>query len=324
MTSEKGWPKDYYNLPFCQPENGVERNTGRENTPFVLKFKEDTYCQKLCITNLGRGEREDMEPNKVVKAIREDYHAHFIVDDLRMAEKEENEDFISIHYDYLGYPIGFINASDSHSYVHNHINIEIEYHATEGNSNEYNIVGFDVEPFSVKHEFELDPSPDEEGSVKIHNPIESCDPTVSDHKHTDYDMIFSPSHNRATTRKIPAQEASGKVLFTYDVIWTENTRLSWEHRWDRYQKSDPMTKKIMEQMVQKASSVLLLLAMVAIVLIYAVRRRMRLATMRQAGAAVVSSPDDLEMSNVTQSYEDDSPSSTQRRSSRPETISAEE
>ena len=85
-----------------------------------------------------------------------------------------------------------------------------------------------------------------------------------------------------------------------------------------------MTKKIMEQMVQKASSVLLLLAMVAIVLIYAVRRRMRLATMRQAGAAVVSSPDDLEMSNVTQSYEDDSPSSTQRRSSRPETISSEE
>ena len=66
--------------------------------------------------------------------------------------------------------------------------------------------------------------------------------------------------------------------------------------------------------------------MVAIVLIYAVRRRMRLASMRQAGAAVAtSSPDDdLEMSNVTQSYEDDSPSSTQRRSSRPETISAEE
>jgi transmembrane 9 superfamily protein 2/4 len=30
------------------------------------------------------------------------------------------------------------------------------------------------------------------------------------------------------------QLASGRVLFTYDVIWIENTELKWASRWDIY------------------------------------------------------------------------------------------
>jgi transmembrane 9 superfamily member 2/4 len=42
--------------------------------------------------------------------------------------------------------------------------------------------------------------------------------------HTNYDMVEAAA----------AQEASGEVLFTYDVRWTENQDLQWAYRWDVY------------------------------------------------------------------------------------------
>jgi transmembrane 9 superfamily member 2/4 len=56
--------------------------------------------------------------------------------------------------------------------------------------------------------------------AKIKKPIESCVPGVT--VHTNYDMIET----------VKPQEASGEVLFTYDVYWKENLDLKWASRWD--------------------------------------------------------------------------------------------
>jgi len=48
--------------------------------------------------------------------------------------------------------------------------------------------------------------------------------------HTSYEMVTAAGRE--------AQLASGKVLFTDDVIWTENKDLHWAQRWDIYLSMD--------------------------------------------------------------------------------------
>jgi transmembrane 9 superfamily protein 2/4 len=254
MTSSKTLlPIDYYRLPFCQPEGGARmdnENLGEflagdriESSPFLLKMKEEMYCQQLCISNLGRGEQRGMTPNKVVKAIRKEYHNNWIVDNLSAASKVEDDSTITTRY-WQGFPVGFV-AEDSHlAYVHNHVNIEIMFHPVENESEKYRVVRFTVEPFSVKHDFV--PINDAEEDITatddvvprmaewatIKNPIPSCNPNISAEgkTHTNYDMVTDVGRE--------PQLASGKVLFTYDVHWEENDDLHWASRWDIYLSMD--------------------------------------------------------------------------------------
>ena len=84
MTSTKTlMPLDYYHLPFCQPDNGPQKdneNLGEflagdriESSPYVLLMKREMYCEQICVTNLGRDEQRGVQPNRLVKAIRREY-----------------------------------------------------------------------------------------------------------------------------------------------------------------------------------------------------------------------------------------------------------
>jgi len=85
----------------------------------------------------------------------------------------------------------------------------------------YHIVKFLVKPFSIKHEFEgAGESPDFEDAIRIINPIASCGEGST--QHTTWDMIEG--------RHEP-QPASGRILYTYDVIWLESD-LTFADRWN--------------------------------------------------------------------------------------------
>jgi hypothetical protein len=67
--------------------------------------------------------------------------------------------------------------------------------------------------------------------ANITNPIQSCTSNnMKVREHTNYEMVTA--NDRET------QAAEGKVLFTYDVIWIENTELQWSSRWDIYLNMD--------------------------------------------------------------------------------------
>ena len=238
MTSTKSlMPLDYYSLPFCQPEGGPKKdreNLGEflagdriESSPYLLNMKEEMFCKQVCITNLGRGEQRGVTPNKVVKAIRRNYHNNWIVDNLSAASKVEDEKAITTRY-WQGFPVGYVDPDTKKSYIHNHVNIEIMYHAVETEQDKYRVVRFTVEPFSIKHEFE--PDEDDTTRAKIIKPIASCDPSQKGKKHTDWPMVSAEDRE--------PQEASGKVLFTYDVTWEEKKDLHWASRWDIYLSMD--------------------------------------------------------------------------------------
>ena len=246
MTSTKTLlPIEYYRLPYCRPADGAKmdnENLGEflagdriESSPYLLRMKTDMYCEQLCISNLGRADQPSVTPNKFVKAIRKGYHNNWIVDNLPSASKVEDDEHLKTQY-WQGFPIGFIMEKESKAYVNNHVNIEIEYHLVEGLTNQYRIVRFTVEPFSIAHEIgELINNPDDVDvmaenhlpiKTKIKTPIPSCDPTMPEQEHTGYDMIAQNG--------VRPQPASGDVLFTYDVIWKENLDLHWASRWDIY------------------------------------------------------------------------------------------
>jgi len=238
-------PVDYYRLPYCVPEGGPKmdnENLGEflvgdriESSPYLLQMKRDMYCEQLCTSNLGRADQAGVSPNKVVKAIRKNYHNNWIVDNLPAASKVEDDEHVTTRY-WQGFPVGFVAEQDMKAYIHNHVNIEIMYHPVETETGRFRVVRFTVEPFSIHHEIEpVDGNDILDDSIlptiaKIINPIPSCDPSKSIREHTNYDMVVAAGQR--------PQEASGKVLFTYDVIWTKNTELKWASRWDIYLSMD--------------------------------------------------------------------------------------
>jgi transmembrane 9 superfamily member 2/4 len=246
LTSTKTlMPLDYYILPFCAPEGGPEvmnQNLGQflagdriQTSPYYLEMKKDMYCEQLCVANLGRAELPNVAPNKMVKAIRKDYHNNWIVDNMPSASKTEDYQSITTRY-WSGFPVGFLDKNTKLAYVHNHVNIEIMYHPVKNESGRYRVVRFTVQPFSIAHDFE--PYEDGEEGMKgdralplvgtIKNPIASC--ASKSRVHTDYDMVAANGRH--------PQLASGPVLFTYDAIWIENHELEWASRWDIYLNMD--------------------------------------------------------------------------------------
>jgi len=291
MTSiEDPYPLDYYRLPFCKPPGGIVKkneNLGEflggdliESSPYRIQMKVDMYCEQVCSTNLGRGEtppqggskKKRVSQNKVVRTIRRHYHNNWIVDNLPAASKVENyssegdqkpED---VTY-WQGFPIGFVDPSTTLSYINNHVNIELQYHTVETETDKFRIVGFTVEPFSINHKYEkkmdLDEDEDTQTSIvaEITNPIQSCKGKTI---HTDLNMAST----------VNAQPATGQVLFTYDVIWSENKNLHWASRWDVYLRmNDAYPVRIHWLSIANSMVIVLVLsAMIAAILVRNLRR----------------------------------------------------
>jgi transmembrane 9 superfamily protein 2/4 len=248
-------PLDYYALPFCAPQGGpkLDRQNLGENlagdriqtSPYYLPMKMERYCEQLCVSDLGPSRK-----NELTEAIQKNYHQNWLVDYLPAASKVEDDIRITTRY-WQGPPIGFMSRDPSsgiqnQAFVFNHVNIEITYHAVDTELDKYRVVCVTAEPFSIKHKFEeLDRHLEELRKktymndmrsyspkvANITNPIESCaGNNVQRRVHTNFDM--------ATASGVERQLAEGKVLFTYDVIWTENSALDWSSRWDIYLQMD--------------------------------------------------------------------------------------
>jgi transmembrane 9 superfamily protein 2/4 len=98
-----------------------------QNSPYLLLMKTDMYCEQLCSSNQGRGEYPGIRPNRIVKAIRANYHNNWIVDNMVAASKLEDDEHATTVYLH-GFPVGVVAADTGQSYLFNHVNIEIHIH----------------------------------------------------------------------------------------------------------------------------------------------------------------------------------------------------
>jgi len=100
--------------------------------------------------------------------------------------------------------------------LYNHIRIVIKYNENAEHFKGSRIVGFEVVPFSVKHQW------DSSGKDAAFSPESTVLDTCNDQKPVKY-----------APEGFQTVEAAGEVIYTYDVEWKES-EVTWAQRWDVY------------------------------------------------------------------------------------------
>jgi transmembrane 9 superfamily protein 2/4 len=221
-------PKDYYRLPFCTPEGGpkmASENLGEfltgnkiQNSVYSVNMLTEVYCVKLCQIELDK-----LTAARLKIHIKWGYHNNWIIDNLPSAAVGLALDGRKQKHYAGGFPIGFYDKESKDAYVYNHVNIIIDYHQPDPATPGYRVVGFSVEPVSVKHEFQggYDWDGDNpEGFTKV---LDSCTPNTH--------MVQSKVKDFQIVKPFE------KILYTYDVMW-QNSDIPWASRWDVYLSED--------------------------------------------------------------------------------------
>jgi len=246
VSSESQLQFDYYQLPFCQPpkivdlpENLGEALAGEKahTSPFRAHMKENVYCQTLCRKEYTPAQMEEFQDFAILE-----YRVNMRLDNLPVAEIQ------SFYYDDRPdetvklYNLGFSVGTKLHEEVHtdeavtehyvlnNHLRFKILWHAASHVHTRFDdhqspdshfdlpkgslIVGFQVQPFSVKHTY----NGKWNTTCAPNCPLTTCAPQGQFNEH---------KAQRIDTPK------GGEVIWTYDVVWEESD-VMWASRWDVY------------------------------------------------------------------------------------------
>jgi len=203
-------PYGYYVLPYCQPEaiqDSIE-NLGEilvgdmiENSPYEITMLQNVSCKVLCKKELTAQNKD-----KFRSMIEDEYTVNWLVDNLPGATRYTRRG-TDASFTYMnGFPVGIERAGKY--YLHNHVKLMLQYHASPYDYEGYRIVGFEVEPHSMVQAVRSDPDEPSGLSGMCHEG--AATPLYDLDSHTD-------------------------IVFTYDVQWIESAQ-RWASRWDNYLK----------------------------------------------------------------------------------------
>jgi transmembrane 9 superfamily protein 2/4 len=205
-------PYDYYFLDYCKPKkilNSAE-NLGEvlhgdriENSVYTFKMRRDESCKVAC-----RNKPSQESAKNFKEKIDDEYRVNMILDNLPVAVPRQRRDGSQTPSYEHGYRVGYKGKDDQY-FINNHLSFKVMYHKEEF-SEESRIVGFEVIPSSVKHEY---------GDWDEKNPkLITCNPTTK---------INPGSH---TPQEVNADQY---VVFSYDVTFVLSD-IKWASRWDTY------------------------------------------------------------------------------------------
>lgn len=147
-------------------------------------------------------------------------------------------------------------------YVNNHLRFTILVHAPDAGTRASRIVGFEVEPVSVRHDFN--------GAWNARDPkLSSC--SSLNHPSVVFDENEPPK--RRDPKTVPPQrvEEGESVVFTYDVVFRDSP-IAWASRWDVYLQMADGAGVHWFSVVNSCLVVLFLSGMVAMILLRALKR----------------------------------------------------
>lgn len=219
LTSTKTQlPYSYYSLPYCKPERIVDsaENLGEvlrgdriENSPYVFKMREPLMCNVVCRLMLNKKTADEFK-----EKINDEYRVNMILDNLPLVVPIRRPDQENTIVYQQGFHVGlrgrYAGSKEEKHFIHNHLAFTVKYHK-DPQAETSRIVGFEVKPFSVKHEYE--------GDWSEKTRLTTCDPHAK----------------RAVTNSESPQEVDDKkeIIFTYDVEFQESD-VKWASRWDTY------------------------------------------------------------------------------------------
>ena len=215
-----------------------------ENSMYQLRMKKVDYCRVLC-----RRTYADDDMALFREKIDHEYRVNWIIDNLPAAIRVyDDEDPTAVHYD-RGYPLGLI-AEDPRPgngklfYIYNHIRFTIKYHEDPASFVGARVVGFEVEPFSVKHQYKSWP----EGAGAAPK-LDTCnDAKLVEH-----------------TMEPQSVNEAGEIVWSYDVTW-ETSNIKWASRWDVFFNSAPDDHIHWFSIINSLMIVLFLTGMVAMIM----------------------------------------------------------
>jgi transmembrane 9 superfamily protein 2/4 len=199
------------------------------------------------------------EKESFIRAIDDEYSVHWSIDNLPAGMSSVNEKGEPVFL--RGFPVGFHTKSGTKKqvkhYLNNHVRIIIEYHDDFEEDYSYGktetstkIVGFRVEPMSIKHDY---------------------DPNLSGKK-TKLTTCNRNSEQSKDTRNFQSVDGVGSVVFTYDVFW-EKSEVEWTQRWDKYLYSNDISDKVHWFSISNSIMIVLFLTvMIAMILLRALRK----------------------------------------------------
>eukprot|EP00271_Cylindrocystis_brebissonii_P004203 TRINITY_DN157_c0_g3_i1.p1 TRINITY_DN157_c0_g3~~TRINITY_DN157_c0_g3_i1.p1 ORF type:complete len:642 (-),score=114.05 TRINITY_DN157_c0_g3_i1:537-2462(-) len=215
-------PYEYYSTKgFCKPDTIVNmaENLGEvlrgdriENSQYEFEMRIDEQCKIVCKKDgLTKEEAKDLKSK-----IEEEYRVNMILDNLPVAMpkmRTENGQLYKIYE--RGYPVGFKalveDGGEERYFIHNHLRYTVLYHKDLVTTTA-RVVGFEVEPFSVKHEYDPPYNP---AKPRLH----TC----------------NPGGMQAVNHGLAPQivEDGEEVIFSYDVKFNPSP-VKWASRWDTY------------------------------------------------------------------------------------------
>ncbi|KAG4141839.1 hypothetical protein ERO13_D06G098400v2 [Gossypium hirsutum] len=207
LTSTKTQlPFSYYSLPYCQPEHIVDNaeNLGEvlrgdriENSPYEFKMRKPRMCNIVCRKVLDK---------KTAKAFKEkiddEYRVNMILDNLPLVVPvrrfDQENGVVYQHGFHVGLKGRYAGSKEEKQFINNHLTFTVKYHK-DPHADSARIVGFEVKPFSVKHEYKGE-----------------------------------WNEKTLTSSESPKEvEETREIIFTYDVEFQESD-VKWAYRWDTY------------------------------------------------------------------------------------------
>jgi len=205
-------------------------------------MKNDEACVVLC-----RKVHKKTEVNMFKTMIDQEYRVHWLLDNLPVAVRNDELGYVS-----RGYPIGFVATTPKKKkpqhYLFNHVRIIVRYSEIEEDFSGMRIVGFEVIPFSIKHEYEDSQANfDKDGTV-----LNTCNQ-------------FNPAQYNPDSFQ-PVEGSDEEIIYTYDVKW-ERSDVPWSHRWDVYLKGNPEDEIHIFSIVNSLLIVIFLSGVVAMIML---------------------------------------------------------
>ena len=261
-------PMRFYDLPYCRPseirasaENLGEVLRGDRifNSLYQMQMRLDERCKVVCESE----PLSEHEADRLRAAIVDGYRVNMILDNLPAAQSFVDDAGVK-RYD-RGFPVGFVDEmdakradyKDARAYVNNHATFTILYHKDESRPDSARrIVGFEVEPHSVKHR--RDPNATDPSVLS------TCDPER---------VLFAKPPARRFDSDASAQvvAAGEKILWTYDVAFKPSD-VRWASRWDTYLAVSKSDEEIhWFSVINSAVVMLFLSAMVAMIVLRTLR-----------------------------------------------------
>ncbi|XP_004288944.1 PREDICTED: transmembrane 9 superfamily member 7-like [Fragaria vesca subsp. vesca] len=265
LSSTTPLPYDYYSLSYCKPPviinsalslGEVLRGDLIKNSVYTLKMRETEYCKVACRVKL-----EATSAKKFKEKIDDGYGVNMILDDLPAAvtfdvsEWHGNKTKIAVNalpvgWKEYGYatevPVGWKDygyatevGNEERHFIYNHLRFTVTYH--EDPVTKFSrIVGFEITPYSVNHEYK-----------KWENEKTELFTCTSNS-----DLLISGLPQEVDTDK--------EVVFSYDVLF-ESSDVEWESRWDSYLSSGNQIQLL--SLINSLWTLLLLSGVVAMVVV---------------------------------------------------------